>query len=58
MRRFFVGLVLLLAIVRRPARAQSSSPITYRVTFPEPEHHWLQVELTVPDTVPNAQGAR
>jgi len=23
------------------------TPITYRVTFPEPEHHWMQVEMTV-----------
>ena len=23
------------------------APVTYRVTFPEPEHHWMQVEMTV-----------
>jgi predicted metalloprotease with PDZ domain len=23
------------------------APITYKVTFPEPEHHWMQVEMTV-----------
>jgi predicted metalloprotease with PDZ domain len=37
----------------RPARAaatpRASSPVTYRVTIPEPEHHWLQVEATFPD---------
>jgi predicted metalloprotease with PDZ domain len=27
--------------------AQTRDPITYRVTFPEPEHHWMQVEMTV-----------
>src|SRR6187549_2932362 len=27
---------------------QSGSPgVSYVVTFPEPEHHWLQVEMTV-----------
>lgn len=27
--------------------AQTRDPITYKVTFPEPEHHWMQVEMTV-----------
>ena len=27
--------------------AQSQAPpILYKVTFPEPEHHWMQVEIT------------
>jgi predicted metalloprotease with PDZ domain len=26
--------------------AQAQSPILYKVTFPEPEHHWMQVEMT------------
>lgn len=29
-----------------PAPARAAAPITYRVTFPEPEHHWMQVEVT------------
>jgi len=29
--------------VALPARAQA--PVTYRVSFPEPEHHWMQVEV-------------
>jgi predicted metalloprotease with PDZ domain len=30
--------------------AQSApQPISYRVTFPEPEHRWMQVEVTFPD---------
>jgi predicted metalloprotease with PDZ domain len=44
MRRSMLVLALLLIAVI-PAAAQS--PIVYRVTFPEPEHHWLQVEMTV-----------
>ena len=36
-------------LTAQTARAVSitASPITYRVTFPEPEHHWMQVEMTV-----------
>ena len=26
--------------------ASANAPILYRVTFPEPEHHWMQVEVT------------
>src|SRR5205085_11416385 len=26
--------------------AAATSSIVYRVTFPEPEHHWMQVEVT------------
>ncbi|HUF46651.1 MAG TPA: PDZ domain-containing protein [Vicinamibacterales bacterium] len=40
-------LVLVLFATTAPALAQS--PITYRVSFPEPEHHWVQVELAVSD---------
>ena len=30
------------------ARQQvQAPPIAYRITFPEPEHHWMQVEMTV-----------
>src|SRR5262245_23463378 len=53
-RRLLLLLSLfLLAIVTSPvlvARQRQSSapvpPINYRVTFPEPEHHWMQVEVT------------
>jgi len=29
-----------------PTAARPAAPVTYRVTFPEPEHHWMQVEVT------------
>src|SRR4029077_1054879 len=29
------------------ASLPGSVPISYRVTFPEPEHHWMQVEVTI-----------
>jgi predicted metalloprotease with PDZ domain len=41
----FVRRVLLLVFclaVAQPVWAQA--PVTYRVSFPEPEHHWMQVE--------------
>ncbi|MBI3400865.1 MAG: M61 family metallopeptidase [Acidobacteria bacterium] len=28
---------------------QPLRPITYRLSFPEPQHHWMQVEATFPD---------
>jgi predicted metalloprotease with PDZ domain len=44
MRRFF----LILSMVTVPTGAFAQMPIDYKVTFPEPEHHWLQVEVTFP----------
>jgi predicted metalloprotease with PDZ domain len=34
-------------VVAHQAASAAASPITYRVSFPEPEHHWMQVEMTV-----------
>jgi predicted metalloprotease with PDZ domain len=45
MRRVLLLSSILCVLAAVPAAAQT--PITYRVTFPEPEHHWLQVEMTV-----------
>ncbi len=43
--------VLFIAIACFPVslharQAATPAPISYRVTFPEPEHHWMQVEIT------------
>ena len=48
MARFGSVLLTLLAfaVSAAPAAAQSGPPVQYRVTIPEPEHHWLQVEAT------------
>jgi len=47
MRRFF--LVLSLATLPTlPTGAFAQSPIDYKVSFPEAEHHWLQVDVTFP----------
>ncbi len=49
MRRVLIVVLTVVALapslVARQGQAQSQ-PITYQVTFPEPEHHWLQVEAT------------
>src|SRR5580765_1353264 len=34
------------AIVVAVVGLEAASPITYRFTFPSPEHHWMQVEAT------------
>jgi predicted metalloprotease with PDZ domain len=57
MRRYSYYLTLLILVsavpsilsAQRGAGSGSSgaAPITYHVTFPEPEHHWMQVEMTV-----------
>jgi predicted metalloprotease with PDZ domain len=44
-RAFLVAIVLTLLI--EPAGGQA--PVTYRVSFPEPEHRFAQVEVTFPD---------
>jgi predicted metalloprotease with PDZ domain len=46
MRRAGCGLVVLLALLT-PAFAQS--PVAYRLSFPEPQHHWMQVDVRFTD---------
>jgi predicted metalloprotease with PDZ domain len=38
--------ILLVAVI---VRADAASPIRYRLSFPEPQHRWMQVEATFPD---------
>ena len=45
--RFVAAVLLLIAAAATTAFAQA--PVTYRLTFPEPEHRWMQVEVTFPD---------
>jgi len=47
MRRLGLAFVLLaVALVVAPIGARQAHPVTYKVTFPEAEHHWVQVEVT------------
>lgn len=45
----FLLVVISTSLSAAPQRAATAArePITYKVTFPEPEHHWMQVEMTV-----------
>ena len=38
----FVGAI----VVALPTRFDAAAPITYRISIPEPQHHWLQVEAS------------
>ena len=42
------GALLAVALHVCAAAAFAQAPITYKVSVPEPEHHWLQVEATFP----------
>ncbi len=35
-----------------PSHAFAQAPVTYRLSFPEPEHRWMEVEVTFPDLPP------
>jgi len=37
--------VLLAALACLPALARAQAPVSYRLSFPAPEHHWMQVEV-------------
>ena len=43
-RRLALALVVLLAVTPRSFHA--AGPIAYRITIPEPQHHWMQVEAS------------
>ena len=46
MRHFVSPAVVLLLLVRAPMSAQA--PVTYRLSFPAPEHHYAEVDVTFP----------
>jgi len=47
-RTVFAALMGALALAS-PVAAQPASPIEYTITVPEPEHRWLQVEMSLRD---------
>ena len=53
-RRLVVLAVLLVgsATALFQAQAPTAAPVAYRLSFPEPEHRWMQVEITFPDLPP------
>jgi predicted metalloprotease with PDZ domain len=42
-------LLLVALLVAAAPRFQAAEPVRYHFTFPEPEHHWVQVEATFTD---------
>ena len=48
--------VLICLVVALPALAQA--PVTYRVSFPAPEHHYAQIEVTFPNVPAGTLEAR
>ncbi len=51
LKHLSVVAVLALVLVGR-APSHAAAPIQYRFTFPEPQHHWMQVEATFSDLGP------
>ena len=43
---------LILAFLLVPALAPAQAPVTYRLSFPAPEHRWMQVEVAFADLPP------
>ena len=41
--------VLLVFLVGAPLPVFAQAPITYRLSIPEPQHHWMQVEAVFPE---------
>jgi len=49
-RRITLAIVFLLVVAPRGFHA--AGPIAYRITVPEPEHHWMQVEASFTELTP------
>ena len=45
--RLFLALIFVLAVAG--LRPPAAEPVRYRFSFPEPEHHWMQVDATFPE---------
>ena len=43
------SLALALVIAGVASAAHAQAPVAYRLTFPEPQHRWMQVEITLAD---------
>src|SRR5215831_6653677 len=42
-------LVVVCAVVALSLTMRAAAPIRYHVSFPEPQHRWMQVEATFPE---------
>jgi predicted metalloprotease with PDZ domain len=48
-RHLFAAVLLALTVGLAAAQAQPAGEVVYVVSFPSPEHHWMQVDVTFPD---------
>src|SRR5947207_18057 len=46
------GVAALLLVFAASSVVETAEPTIYRFTFPEPAHHWMQVEATFTDLTP------
>jgi len=44
--------LLIVVVSFLPAAALAQPPVSYRLSFPAPEHRWMQVEVTFPEVPP------
>src|SRR5204862_5550042 len=42
-------LIVAVVLALLPLSFHAASPIAYRITIPEPQHHWMQVEASFTD---------
>jgi len=49
MRRHLRVLVLVVAAILPAAAARGQTPVGYRLSFPEPQHRWMQVDIAFAD---------
>ena len=40
--------LVIVFLVCAPVLVFAQAPVTYHLSIPEPQHHWMQVELTLP----------
>ena len=45
-------LLVVAFVLASASAAYAQAPVAYRLSFPEPEHRWMQVEVTFPDVPP------
>ena len=44
--------VVVLLVAATPAAARAQAPVAYRLSFPQPEQHWMQVDVAFDDVAP------
>ncbi|MEW6320889.1 MAG: PDZ domain-containing protein [Acidobacteriota bacterium] len=58
MSRVIRLLTLVIVVGCLPAPARAQAPVAYRLSYPAPEHRWMQVEVTFADVPPGTLEVR